>query len=217
MPPLPDPVDPTSPSGSGFIVFHLRKSIGFFLRIPVDDITTKCLKPIKYLYYLGYYIIGSDGKISGSNIRVDTDIDKVTKINDQDIFEYHLKDETKWDISRVIDIRMFANPTSTTDTRTERREKFAEFLYERDKGFCIFTGLKGGVQGIHMIPHWVTDEVMFRVSNRNIFYLLYSSISRILYLFARDMMISQLVSTVFATDSPAAALCISSGMIESAR
>ena len=72
----------TSPVPLGhvwLIILHQEPS-SFYLQIPVDTIRSLCLKPLKYLLFLGWCILGVEGTLAlennGNAILTDGDLDE---------------------------------------------------------------------------------------------------------------------------------------------
>ena len=49
----------------------------FYLQIPLDTIHALCLKPLKYLLFLGWCILGAEGILRVGDNEIDTDEDAV--------------------------------------------------------------------------------------------------------------------------------------------
>jgi hypothetical protein len=66
------------------VLFELQH---FYLEIPVDIIDKLCLKPLKYLRYLGWCVLGAEGTLKdGNQNEVNLDDDLV----DQAVYHYKL-------------------------------------------------------------------------------------------------------------------------------
>jgi hypothetical protein len=59
----------------------------FFLEIPVDIIRKLCLKPCKYLRYLGWCILGSEGELKDAHLN---EVNLNDDLVDQAVYHYKL-------------------------------------------------------------------------------------------------------------------------------
>ena|ERR1700722_19601999 len=76
----------------GLILLHENLSGSFYLQIPLKTINSLCLKPHKYLLFLGWCILGVEGKLAlaHSGDEIDTDGDLVNR----GIYHYVVADGT---------------------------------------------------------------------------------------------------------------------------
>ena len=68
------------PKGHVWLVLLHQEPSSFYLQIPVDTIRSLCLKPLKYLLFLGWCILGVEGTLAlernGDAIATDDDLDE---------------------------------------------------------------------------------------------------------------------------------------------
>lgn len=87
-PPDYEPIEAV-PSGHVRLVLELR----FYLEIPLDIICSLCLKPRKYLVFLGWCILGVEGRLAerpdSEQIELEGDLD------DTGIY-YYVKHDDTW-------------------------------------------------------------------------------------------------------------------------
>jgi hypothetical protein len=63
----------------------------FHLDIPLDIIKSLCLKPLKYLLFLGWCILGVEGVLASEPDRVAVDTDGI--LNEREIYYYNAEDD----------------------------------------------------------------------------------------------------------------------------
>ncbi|KAF8228219.1 hypothetical protein L208DRAFT_1488951 [Tricholoma matsutake] len=133
---------PASPSGSvtssvpdGHVwLVLLPEDSSFYLQIPLDIIHSLCLKPHKYLFFLGWCILGVEGTLvlerNGDTIETDEDLD------DGRIYYYVVAAGT--DLSQAVDLEVIKLRTN---------------VLEHD-GCCAWTGANpDNGAGLHIIPY----------------------------------------------------------------
>ena len=74
------------PTNYAGLVLLTYKSSTFYLQIPLARINSFCLKPLKYLLFLGWCILGVEGELSVQPGGEGVDPDG--QLNDQDIYYY---------------------------------------------------------------------------------------------------------------------------------
>ncbi|KAF8351962.1 hypothetical protein F5887DRAFT_1170358 [Amanita rubescens] len=118
----------------------------FYLQMPLDTINDLCLRPLKYLHFLAWCILGAEGvlalEFSGDGIDTDGDI------LDQEIY-YYVPNEIL-DPTRVIDLEVIKARTNVPSETSATRDDFRTRLLERDV-CCVWSGYTYGA-GIHIIP-----------------------------------------------------------------
>jgi hypothetical protein len=76
--PPASPPDPVPPGYIRLILIH-ENHLPFYLQIPLDIITSLCVKPRKYLIFLGWCILGVEGGLAlnpaGEGIETDGDLE----------------------------------------------------------------------------------------------------------------------------------------------
>jgi hypothetical protein len=72
--------------GRGYVALVLlqNRNSAFYLQIPIDTINRLCLKPCKYLLFLGWCILGVEGALALGDDEIDTDED----LDDRGIYHY---------------------------------------------------------------------------------------------------------------------------------
>ena len=143
---------------SGFIHFVLLSQYDpFYLEIPTTIVAELCLKPVKYLRYLGWSILGVIGDLKDSQGNV---IPLDGELNDRGTYRYVLSDGQDV-LEHAVDLEVIRQRTQVPSQTTGTRESFRKKVLERD-GRCVWTGLPG--VGMHIIPLRRGDEVCFHYS-----------------------------------------------------
>jgi len=151
----------------------------FYLDVPIHVIEPLCLHPRKYLRYLGWCILGIEGRVMLGT----QDIGDKGELVDQGIYHY-VVDTTGFSLSSLIDNRaapltihiIHVDPLaraidlevikqrstvlpseSAHSGSTSTRNNLREDLVKRD-GACVFSHLLMN-QGVHIIPYDCRDEV----------------------------------------------------------
>ena len=138
------------PPGSVHLVL-LSQENPFYLEIPTAIITPLCLRPRKYLRYLGWCVLGVIGVLQdGQRSEIALDGELV----DQGVYYYIVPGENI--LAHAIDIEVIKQRTHVQSETTQTREDFCTRVLERD-GYCVWTGLEG--VGMHIIPHRRGDAV----------------------------------------------------------
>ncbi|KAI0284685.1 hypothetical protein BGY98DRAFT_529582 [Russula aff. rugulosa BPL654] len=136
---------------SGFIhLILMSQEDPFYLEIPSAIVATVCLKPRKYLRYLGWCVLGVIGDVSdeqGNVIALDGEL------VDQGVYHYIVPDQNV--LAHAVDPEVIRS-RSQISSETTTREDLGTKLLERD-GICVWTGMPG--VGMHIIPHGRGDEV----------------------------------------------------------
>lgn len=138
---------------SGFVKLVLFSHENpFYLEIPTAIIATLCLRPQKYLRYLGWCVLGVIGVLQdGQKIEIALDGELV----DQGVYHYIVPSQNI--LAHAIDLDVIRHRTHDPSETTRTREDFRTRLLERD-GRCVWTGLERGV-GMYIIPHRRGDAV----------------------------------------------------------
>jgi len=128
----------------------------FYLDIPIYVIEPLCLRPRKYLRFLGWCVLGIEG-----HLKLGTqDIGDEGELVDQGIYHYVV--EATDPLARAIDLEVIKlrstilSSESAHSGSTSTRNNFRDALIERD-GACVFSH-SSFVTGIHIIPYARGDE-----------------------------------------------------------
>ncbi|KAF8232675.1 hypothetical protein L208DRAFT_1360845 [Tricholoma matsutake] len=148
---------PASPSGSvtssvpdGHLwLVLLPEDPSFYLQIPLDIIRSLCLKPRKYLLFLGWCILGVEGTLALE--RNGDAIDTHEDLDDGGIYYYVVAAGT--DLSQAVDLEVIKLRTNVPSETTNTPDEFRTNLLERDV-CCAWTGAKPDYgAGLHIIPY----------------------------------------------------------------
>ena len=146
----------------------------FYLDIPLNIINTLCLKPHKYLRFLGWCILGIDGVVAESHSSRE-DIGPDGDLNEGESYCYVTRGHTgKWsffplllsclhakltigltnkDLRHTIDLEVIKQRTNVTSEPTSSRINFRNNLLTRDV-CCVFIGSPEEYgSGMHIIPY----------------------------------------------------------------
>ncbi|KAI0247736.1 hypothetical protein BJV78DRAFT_1157000 [Lactifluus subvellereus] len=131
------------------LILLLEEDSTFYLQVPLDIIGSLCLKPLKYLLFLGWCILGIEGILAlepgGGGIDTDGDLD------DQGIYYYVASAGS--DFSQAVDLEVIKMRTNVPSETMQTREEFRTNLLERDVG-CMWTGAEARHgAGLHIIPY----------------------------------------------------------------
>ena len=140
------------------------KGSSFYLQVPLTTIRALCLKPLKYLLYLGWCILSAEGILSlerDERDGIDTDEDAVGG----EIYYYvhaaplgtflllshekHVIYLSNEDLAQVVDLDVIKARTDTPSESSATRDDFRTVLEERDVR-CVWTG-SGLVDGLRII------------------------------------------------------------------
>ncbi|GJJ06640.1 hypothetical protein Clacol_000834 [Clathrus columnatus] len=114
-------------------------------------------RPLKFLSYLGWCILGVLGQVlDGQKQPVPLDTERL-----QDGETYFYQPENTGDIFKyAIDLAVI-NPRSeyNSSQSTAKNPDFLANLLQRD-GACLFTGINIGLNGTHIIPHSKGDDCL---------------------------------------------------------
>ena len=139
----------------GFV--HLILKDPFYLEIPIQTVSRLCLKPLKYLRFIGWCVLGVLGELVD---QVGNGTDLHGTLADQGIYEYRIPHTDV--LARVVQldyIKSRSDSLSYRSTLTSRGAKFRKDVLARD-GCCVWTGLEDG-SAMHILPRRLGDEVCF--------------------------------------------------------
>ncbi|KAH9959463.1 hypothetical protein BC827DRAFT_1134615 [Russula dissimulans] len=138
----------------------------FYLDIPIYVIEPLCLRPRKYLRYLGWCVLGIEGHV----ILGDQDIGDEGGLVDQGVYHYVVNATDP--LARAIDLEVIKQRSTIISSESAHsgssstRNNFLKDLVERD-GTCVFSGFPF-VEGVHIIPYARGDEwFQLIISNRH--------------------------------------------------
>jgi hypothetical protein len=149
----PPSSQPSPPIGSIHLVLFPQET-PFFLEIPTAFVGTVCLRPRKYLQYLGWCVLGVIGVLNdeqGNAIPLDGELD------DQGVYHYVVPNQNV--LAHAIDLEVIKQRSQVSSETAGTRKDFRDFgakVLERD-GRCVWTGLRG--VGMYIIPYRRGDEV----------------------------------------------------------
>ncbi|KAF8710165.1 hypothetical protein AX14_013339 [Amanita brunnescens Koide BX004] len=122
----------------------------FYLEIPLDTTNSLCLRPLKYLHFLGWCILGVEGVLAfqagGDGIGDNGDL------TNRRIYHYVPTEEL--DFTRIVDLEVIKLRTNVPSETTQTRDDFRRRLLRRDARY-VWTGTEpdyGGV-GLYIIPY----------------------------------------------------------------
>jgi len=162
---MPSQISPAGPSSqpqfsqppSGFVKLILVPGEDpFYLEIPIVIVEEVCLKPLKYLRYLGWCVLGVVGTLcneQGNEITLEA-LDGT--LANQGVYRYEVEGQTTEAIlAHAIDLEVIKLQTHELSETTGTHEDFRRRLEERDF-CCVWSGLDA--PGMHIIPHRRGDE-----------------------------------------------------------
>ncbi|TFK53010.1 hypothetical protein OE88DRAFT_1724742 [Heliocybe sulcata] len=128
-----------------YVSLHLGTIGSVYLYIPIDIITRLCLRPIKYLKYLGWAILDLEGVIHSGGEVVEDDAQLIPGGS----YVYVVEDLAS---ATPVNVKV-ANKRTESQTRTSPREAFRTTLEHRDP-VCIFTRTPSafGLEAVHIVP-----------------------------------------------------------------
>jgi hypothetical protein len=135
---------------SGFV--HLVLKEPFYLEIPVRIVKEVSLKPLKYLRYIGWCVLGVLGSLvdeSGNLVELNGGL------TDGDVYHYNVPDEDIF--AYAVDPEVIKQRSQVPSETTVTREDFRGEVLQRDS-CCVWTGVSGG-NAMHIIPHRRGNEV----------------------------------------------------------
>jgi len=135
----------------GHVRLILVPQSSFYLEVPLSVITSLCLKPKKYLIFLGWCILGVEGSLSeaeeGEAMNLNGDLD------DEGVYYLVTPDSDAIDLSQAVDLEVIKQRTHSRSGTTNTRHRFRDALLERDF-CCVWTGAsKNYGEGMHIIPY----------------------------------------------------------------
>ncbi|KAF9513975.1 hypothetical protein BS47DRAFT_1343641 [Hydnum rufescens UP504] len=154
MSPLPSP-ELLQPVPQGYVRLLLLPKNGFYLEIPIPRIQSLCLRPLKYLTFLAWSILGQEGTLAAPHTPNPIPFQDLTgDLVDGGIYSYILTSTPAdaEDLSRAVDLEVIKYKSAVTSQTDTTRDDFRTRLLERD-GFCVFTGYTDRfTDAVHIIP-----------------------------------------------------------------
>ncbi|KAF9513409.1 hypothetical protein BS47DRAFT_1344194 [Hydnum rufescens UP504] len=164
MSPLPSP-ELLQPVPQGYVRLLLLPKKGFYLEIPIPCIQSLCLRPLKYLTFLAWSILGQEGTLAAPHTPEPIPFQDLTgNLVDGGIYSYILTSALAdaEDLSRAVDLEVIKYKSAVTSQTNTTRDDFRTRLLERD-GFCVFTGYADGfTEAVHIIPFSRWFEALVR-------------------------------------------------------
>ena len=148
------------PSGFLHLILLSQEEDPFYLEIPIEFVATVCLKPLKYLRYLGWCVLGVIGVLEDEQ---GNEIELNGELADQGV--YHYTQAVPGDehvLAHAVDLEVIKTRTHVSSETTGSGETFCTELLKRD-GRCVWSGQLYGV-GMHIIPYRRGDEACSRYS-----------------------------------------------------
>jgi hypothetical protein len=164
---------PPPPDNHVQVVLHRGDVSDFYLELPVSVVVDLVLKPLKFLRYLGWSVLGVSGDLlDARGLAVDLES---TDLTAKSTYWYCRQETTGHFLCYTLlmssltdlspdDLLKFAIDTEVIKLRSAyscssaRITTFRQDLERRDM-LCIFTGLRISLVGMHIIPHSRGDEV----------------------------------------------------------
>jgi hypothetical protein len=138
---------PSSQPPLGFIhPILLAQKDSFYLEIPIAIVPTLCIRPRKYLQYLGWCVLGVIGVLQdgqGNKIALNG------KLIDQGIYRYVVPGPNV--LACAVDLEVIKQRSQVSSETTGTPEDFRTRLLERD-GRCVWTGMTRPTV-MDIIPH----------------------------------------------------------------
>lgn len=134
----------------GFV--HLVLKDPFYLKIPISIVTTLCLKPLKYLRYIGWCVLGVDGAIVDKH----GNRNQLGGLIDQGVYKYVVGPAINI-FAQAVDLEVIKQRSRVPSETTQTCEDFSTRVSERD-GRCVWTGMPFPV-AMHIIPYRRGNEV----------------------------------------------------------
>lgn len=162
--------DRPEPVQDGHVRLILTPNQQIYLDIPLHIVTPLCLKPRKYLSFLGWCILGVEGELerhiddqSTDDIESTSNNSDPDGISNRDVYHYHVQDfstyssltsswpqvhPSNWktlcstkDLSHAIDPDVVKTRSRLTSDNSSLPPQFKDQLIKRD-ACCVFTGVE---------------------------------------------------------------------------
>ncbi|KAJ7242639.1 hypothetical protein C8J57DRAFT_1557458 [Mycena rebaudengoi] len=123
-------------------------SANLHLEIPLSIIDSLCLKPRKYLRFVGWCVLGISGRLIDDNLREITSLDG--PLEDGGIYHYVVDVDESAVVTKAVQLDVIKTRSSVTSQTSTSRQSFREIVLERD-GACVWTSQAEG-NAMHIIP-----------------------------------------------------------------
>ncbi|KIJ50353.1 hypothetical protein M422DRAFT_204264, partial [Sphaerobolus stellatus SS14] len=149
--------------GYVWLVLFKRVPENFYLEVPIEVISQNCLKPLKYLRYLGWCILAREGTLKDAWGQA---VDLNGTLSSDGKYFYDLEDDTNI-LEYAVDLEVIKQRSSVPSESSATRTGFRDLLSVRDPR-CVFTyGGLAGCTAAHIIPYRRGDEwVKLIIDNR---------------------------------------------------
>ncbi|TFK46381.1 hypothetical protein OE88DRAFT_1667712 [Heliocybe sulcata] len=144
-----------------------REANAVSLDIPIDIVTRLCVRPMKYLKYLGWSILDIPGELH--SVSEGLVVEDSAQLIPGATYIYDVDNLAN---AKPVNFKV-ANKRTESRTQTSQRDNFRETLSERDRGCCIFTAVSptAGTRAVHIIPFargekWLQEILMHRSYSR---------------------------------------------------
>ncbi|KAJ7263208.1 hypothetical protein B0H12DRAFT_1103714 [Mycena haematopus] len=174
--PSPPPPPPIKDEHIRFVL--LRDLPAFYLEIPKERVEANCKRPVKYLKYLAFIIVGLSGEIStrlpseatpGS--QQDSYLSDEERLIDRVCYYFVHEDATLAAARDHIVDASFVHATTASQTNLAtqklRQDFFQDCLILRDGALCTFTGLDM-CQAHHIVPVSKGDEGLKKIRDKRL-------------------------------------------------
>ncbi|KAF9512137.1 hypothetical protein BS47DRAFT_1345751 [Hydnum rufescens UP504] len=125
----------------------------FYLEISIAHIHSLCLKPRKYLLFLGWCILGLEGELAANGPDEPRLEDLDGQVVDAGLYYYISEQGIGAILDHAVDLEVIRARSGVPSETTRTRESFRKKLLERDP-FCAFTGSRPEhSEGAHIVPY----------------------------------------------------------------
>ncbi|KZP28691.1 hypothetical protein FIBSPDRAFT_947518 [Athelia psychrophila] len=133
------------------ILFSLGVEHPFYLNIPIVVVNKLCLRPLQYLRYLGWCVLGVEADLvdeGGNAIALNG------QWPGQRVFRYDVQNNNI--LAHAVDLEVIMQQSQIPSATTGTRGDFRDRVLKRD-GCCVWTSRPGGT-AMHIIPYARGDE-----------------------------------------------------------
>ncbi|KAI0289275.1 hypothetical protein BC826DRAFT_630875 [Russula brevipes] len=130
------------------LIYESDLPSSFYLQIPLEVIHSLCLRPRKYLLYLGWCVLGIEGVLA-----VEPNGNEIVNeggLNNQGVYYFVTPEDAN--LSQAVDLEVIMTEIQASSESVDLCEKICAQLLERDI-CCIWTGgTEEIVDAVHIIP-----------------------------------------------------------------